>query len=234
MVSDREGKCMREHDNSATKHARILQAAVELFTERDFHQVLMDDVAERADVGKGTLYRYFPTKEELYFATIFEGWDRLGKELEEALQQDGPLRDTLEHVTRQVLSYFWHRRQFVTLVHRLENNLEGEEQADWQRRRDSIVRVFADILNKGVMRALPGGQMRLITEMFLGMLRSIILYRGNHDTPDTMAPLAVQLFLDGLSNLAPSPEQSAVRITVGEKSRVRATVRRATTSQAGK
>src|SRR5262245_43952733 len=185
---------MREQDNGVAKHARILQAAVELFTERDFHQVLMDDVAERAEVGKGTVYRYFPTKEELYFATIFEGWDRLGKELEAVVQQDGPLHDLLEHVTRQVLSYFWHRRQFVTLVHRLENTLEGEEQADWQRRRDSIVGVFTNILSKGVVAgALSSEQMRLITEMYLGMLRSIILYHGDHDTPETMVPLAVQL-----------------------------------------
>ena len=231
MKPDPQGKHMREQDNnSAAKHTRILQAAVELFTERDFHQVLMDDVAARADVGKGTVYRYFPTKEELYFATIFEGWDRLGKELEAVVQQHGPLRETLEHVTRQVLSYFWHRRQFVTLVHRLENNLEGEEQADWQRRRDSIVRVFADILSKGVAaQALSNGQMRLVTEMYLGMLRSIILYRGDHDTPDTMAPLAVQLFLDGLSNFTSSLGYSNIGLTAGGKSRVRAIVRRATT-----
>ena len=218
---------MREPDNnSAAKHARILQAAVELFTERDFHQVLMDDVAERAEVGKGTVYRYFPTKEELYFATIFEGWDQLAKELEAVVQQHGPLQKTLEHGTRQVLSYFWHRRQFVTLVHRLENNLEGKEQADWQRRRDNIVGVFVDILSKGMApQTLSNAQMRLVTEMYLGMLRSIILYRGNQDTPDTMAPLAVQLFLDGLSNCTPSVEQSSIRLTAGGKSRVRAIAR---------
>ena len=190
----------------------------------------MDDVAARADVSKGTVYRYFPTKEDLYFATIFEGWDRLGKELEAAVRQDGPLHGLLEQVTRQVLSYFWHRRQFVTLVHRLENNLDGEEQADWQRRRDSIVGVFVDILNKAVAaQTLSSGRLRLVTEMYLGMLRSIILYREDDDTPDTMAPLAVQLFLDGLSNVTPSLEHANIRLTAGGKSRVRATVRRATT-----
>lgn len=220
---------MREQDNGAAKHARILQAAVELFTERDFHQVLMDDVATRADVGKGTVYRYFPTKEELYFATIFDGWDQLGKELEAVAQQDLPLHDLLEQITRQVLSYFWHRRQFVTLVHRLENNLEGEEQADWQRRRDSIVGVFTDILHKGVpTHALSNRRMRLVTEMYLGALRSIILYHDAHDTPDTLAPLAVHLFLDGLSNLTPALEHAKHRNTAGGKSRVRATIRRAT------
>ena len=221
---------MREQDQGVTKHSRILQAAVELFTERDFHHVLMEDVASRANVGKGTVYRYFPTKEELYFATIFEGWDRLGKELEAIVQQRGSLHDTLEHVTRQVLSYFWRRRQFVSLVYRLENTLERQEQADWQRRRDSIVGVFADILNKGVAaRTLSKGQMRLVTEMYLGMLRSIILYREDQDTPDTMAPLAVRLFLDGLKNFALSLDHSNSRLTAGGKSRVRTSARGTTT-----
>ncbi|MGE0821130.1 MAG: TetR/AcrR family transcriptional regulator [Candidatus Binatia bacterium] len=218
---------MWDQDNhTAAKHARILQAAVELFTERDFHHVLMDDVAARADVGKGTVYRYFPTKEELYFATIFEGWDRLGKELEVVVQQQGPLHETLEQVTRQVLSYFWHRRQFVTLVHRLENTLEGEEQADWQRRRDSIIEVFANILDKGAgPQTLSRGQLRLVTEMYLGMVRSIILYRGSQDTPDTMSPLAVHLFLEGLNHLTPSLQPADKRRRAGEKSRGRATTR---------
>lgn len=222
---------MREQDNAAAKHARILQAAVELFTERDFHQVLMDDVAERAAVGKGTVYRYFPTKEELYFVTIFEGWDRLGKELEAVVQRHGPLQDTLEQVTRQVLAYFWRRRQFINLVHRLEHPPEGKEQADWQQRRDSIVEVFTGILRTGVAaQALSSGQMRLITEMYLGLLRSIILYHEAEDTPASMAPLAVHLFLDGLNKLTPPPGEHADRhITAGGKSRVRPTVRRATT-----
>ena len=94
----------------------------------------------------------------------------------------------------------------------------------------AAAQLFADILNKGIAaQELSGEQLRLITEMYLGMLRSIILYRGDHDTPDTMAPLAVQLFLDGLSNFTSSLGYSNIGLTAGGKSRVRAIVRRATT-----
>ena len=64
------------------KAGAILQAATELFAEKDFHAVLMEEVALRAGVGKGTLYRYFPTKDKLYVSTIVIGWDRLREELE--------------------------------------------------------------------------------------------------------------------------------------------------------
>src|SRR5204863_2864875 len=111
---------MRRHGKNPRQESAIPQVAEEIFTENDFHQVLMEEVALRARVGKGTLYRYFPTKEDLYFAIIFAGWDRLREELEEVLREEGPLEELLEKTTRQILSYFWLRRHFVTLVYRLE------------------------------------------------------------------------------------------------------------------
>ena len=55
----------------------ILEAASRVFAEKDFHQVLIDEIAEAGGIGKGTVYRYFRTKEDLYFATILRGLDRL-------------------------------------------------------------------------------------------------------------------------------------------------------------
>jgi AcrR family transcriptional regulator len=50
----------------------ILRAALEVFTEKGFAAARLDDVAERAGVGKGTLYLYFPSKEELLKAVVRE------------------------------------------------------------------------------------------------------------------------------------------------------------------
>lgn len=205
------------------KRAVILQAAAELFTAKDFHLVLMDEVAERARVGKGTLYRYFPTKEDLYFATIFEGWDRLREELDEVLREEGSLEDTLEKATQQILSYFWQRRHFVTLVYRLEHNITGKEQADWRRRREGIVRLVEGILKRRLgADSLPNGNIRLVTEMFLGMLRSIVLYRGNRDTPQALAHLVVRLFLNGFRSSAERGKNFGTRTAGGGKTHERA------------
>lgn len=44
---------------------RIIAAAVELFKARGYNQVTMDDIAEQAEISRGTLFNYFPTKEAL-------------------------------------------------------------------------------------------------------------------------------------------------------------------------
>ena len=52
------------------KRERLLAAAAAVFAERDFHRVQVSDVAERAGVGKGTVYLYFPTKDDLHRAAL--------------------------------------------------------------------------------------------------------------------------------------------------------------------
>lgn len=55
------------------KKQRVLQAAIEVFSEQGFHQATIDHIAERAGVGKGTVYLYFESKQNLFFAIIQEG-----------------------------------------------------------------------------------------------------------------------------------------------------------------
>ncbi|MBZ0232567.1 MAG: TetR family transcriptional regulator [Deltaproteobacteria bacterium] len=52
-------------ERGADKREAILQAALELFVERGFHGTAVPEVAERAGVGAGTIYRYFASKEAL-------------------------------------------------------------------------------------------------------------------------------------------------------------------------
>ncbi|HEY6434410.1 MAG TPA: TetR/AcrR family transcriptional regulator [Acetobacteraceae bacterium] len=50
--------------------SEIVEAALALFTDRGFAATRLEDVAARAGIGKGTIYLYFPTKEELFRAVV--------------------------------------------------------------------------------------------------------------------------------------------------------------------
>jgi AcrR family transcriptional regulator len=66
---------------------RILKAARAVFGDHGI-EAQMDDVAKRAKVGVGTVYRHFPTKEVLLDALVREGFEEIAGFAEEALRHD--------------------------------------------------------------------------------------------------------------------------------------------------
>ncbi|MBS1561902.1 MAG: TetR/AcrR family transcriptional regulator [Bacteroidetes bacterium] len=59
-------------DRSA-KRADIIQHAAEVFSRTGYHESKMQDIATHAEIGKGTIYEYFRTKEELFLA-VYDSW----------------------------------------------------------------------------------------------------------------------------------------------------------------
>ena len=73
---------------------RIVEVAREVFREQGYDASL-DEVAKRAGVGPGTLYRHFPTRDALLDA-IMQSWvDRVDEAAEKALAHEGSPRDVL-------------------------------------------------------------------------------------------------------------------------------------------
>ena len=85
---------MRGRKKSEDTRSAILRCAAEVFSERPYHEVLTDEISGRLKIGKGTLYRYFVSKEELYFASIVDGLQGMQAAIEETLRQDAPLERT--------------------------------------------------------------------------------------------------------------------------------------------
>src|SRR4051794_27205946 len=74
---------------------RVLTAAREVFAEHG-PEAQMDDVARRAEVGVGTVYRHFPTKEALIDALVAEAFERLLVVAKEQAQRENGGWDALE------------------------------------------------------------------------------------------------------------------------------------------
>jgi len=81
------------------KHARpaeILDAALDCFAERGFAATRLDEVARRAGVTRGTLYLYFPSKEELFKAVVRQSIVPIIAERAQAIaSSDAPAAETL-------------------------------------------------------------------------------------------------------------------------------------------
>ena len=77
------------------KRPRLVKAATAVFAQKGYASTRVAEIAERAGVGKGTVYEYFSSKEELLFA-VFESINQdISSRMDATLSEGGPARDTL-------------------------------------------------------------------------------------------------------------------------------------------
>ncbi len=94
------------HRRKEARPQELLDAALTLFAEKGFAASRADEVAQRAGVSKGTLYLYYPSKEELFKAVVRHNLSSLIAEGEEAASSfDGSSSDLLAYL----LNTWWDR-----------------------------------------------------------------------------------------------------------------------------
>jgi AcrR family transcriptional regulator len=92
----------RDEELIARRQREILAAATRLFAEVGYRQADVQVVADRLGVGKGTVYRYFPTKETLFFAAVDAGMRALVGSIDAITNR---LDDPLEYFEKGIGSY---------------------------------------------------------------------------------------------------------------------------------
>ena len=176
---------------------KILAAATRLFGTHRFHEVRMDDIAAAADVGKGTLYRYFADKEELYLAMLARSSDLFLGRMEEIVGGGGPPRCRLEAIVAGVIEHFDAEPHLLDLIQRAEVLGAQGKAFPWQRTRERMPGLLKDLFDE----AAAGNAFRvrdpdLTVLMLLGAIRSVIRF-GEKPRPPGLARRLVDSFLDG-------------------------------------
>jgi AcrR family transcriptional regulator len=181
------------------KLEEILEASTQVFSGKDFHEVLIDEIAEAGGIGKGTVYRYFRTKEELYQATIEHGLAKLDKVLHDALPEEGSPTERLARLAREILAFYWDKRSLLMLLYRDERMVRGRR-GILRERHDRLAARVREVLLEGIeRREYRGVDPHTAAELFLGMIRGINVFRRDGDTLDELAAEIVGVFTKGVA-----------------------------------
>jgi AcrR family transcriptional regulator len=106
MSPEFSSHCPFRRRRKEARPAELLEAALTLFVEKGFAATRSEEVARAAGVSKGTLYLYFPSKEELLKAVIQHFLaDEIAAGAAEAAQADGPTPQVME----ELLVNWWMR-----------------------------------------------------------------------------------------------------------------------------
>lgn len=181
---------------------KMLEAAGRLFGARRFHEVRMEDIAQEAEVSKGTLYRYFQDKEEMYLALLEQSSHQLVAELHARVADARGGRQRLIAVVDSVIIFFDEHPHLFDLIQRAEIGHEQGKAFPWQEVRDKGMRIvldiFADAKSEGEF-AIRDPKTAML--MLLGGMRAVIR-AGERPRPRDLAARIVDDFLHGTIAIA--------------------------------
>lgn len=204
--------------------AELLAAALELFVERGYAATRLDDVARQAGVSKGTVYLYFPSKEELFKAVVREGLVPL---LERGEKMVAEHQGSIADLIRNLVQGWWEgvgQTPFAGLPKLMISECRNFPELG-KFYVDEVMARGHKLVRKAVQRGLDSGEFRdldpeYVARLIFAPLVLMVVWRYSFDfcsasklEPDAYIAQHLDILLQGL--LAPTPGRArAVRVAV--------------------
>jgi TetR/AcrR family fatty acid metabolism transcriptional regulator len=187
---------------------KILAAAARLFGTQQFHEVRMEDIAADAEVGKGTLYRYFQDKDELFAALLDDTAAQLRERIEQSIRAIVEPVARMEALVETIIGFFDNHPHLFDLIQRGEV-MQGPA-FTWRKTRQELQELLVALFEEAKIRGdFTFRDMNLASLMLLGSLRSVIRF-GERPRPRHLARRMVESFLAGADKLS-RPLRSRLR-----------------------
>lgn len=204
----------------------MMQAAQSVFAEKGFARATLDEIADRAEFGKGTLYNYFEGgKEDMLFA-IFDSiyddlCDLIRTVFQEAAEANQPLHEAFHTFVKAYFRFFREREDlFMILIkeaHLMAFSDDTERvqffQGQMERMVNELVPIIEDASESQDIQPLPP---RAVAHLLLANVRGMVIHSTlteRHgscedtpllDEPEKAADFLTSMLFDGLS-LSPTP-----------------------------
>jgi AcrR family transcriptional regulator len=153
------------------RREEILEAAATLFAERGYAETDTQLLADSLGVGKGTLYRYFPSKRALFLAVADAVMRKMSERVDAAV---APVADPLDSIAEGIkayLAFFAEHPEFVELLIQERAQFKDRKKPTYFEHRERRIgrwrEVFRRLIAAGRVRPIP---VERITEVFSNLV----------------------------------------------------------------
>ncbi len=178
----------------------LLAVALELFQEKGIYWTKIEDITERADIGKGTFYQYFQTKEELLEVLLQEGLNELLSRIQEAVRDSTPGPGLLTHIIQAKIDFHLQHKEYLLLFHQVRGLLQFKIDSLRNLRRvyeaylDRLGSLIAPALRQDNGADITAREFALALSAFtLGLLTHYLLFDGKGEWLQNRAQIQSQL-----------------------------------------
>ncbi|MCE9606181.1 MAG: TetR/AcrR family transcriptional regulator [Planctomycetia bacterium] len=143
----------------AKRTLEVLNAAMTVFSTQGFAAADVQEIADQAGVGKGTVYRRFTNKEGLFLATVEHARQWLLKELDQAVDASTCPLEQIRVGIHTFITFFDSHPEVVELLIQERAHFRGRHKATFfderPKENQKWIALFARLVEEGVMRERP-------------------------------------------------------------------------------
>jgi AcrR family transcriptional regulator len=178
------------------KLGEILHAAAKLFAARPFHEVRLEDIATAAGVGKGTLYVYFESKEDLYIRLIRDGFARVVGRVKDGLANAPGPREKLGVIAAELVDFAF---SYPDLFRVMRSGVLTPDDQELQRSRQELAEIVVAVLREGTTAgALKDPFPDLTAQFILSFVRGAALYPPRGLTKEALREHLLHVLMRGI------------------------------------
>ncbi|MFO7930386.1 MAG: TetR/AcrR family transcriptional regulator [Desulfosalsimonas sp.] len=164
---------LREDEREVRKQL-IIKAAMQLFEEKSFHEIGMRDIALKAGVSAASIYRYFPSRDDLFVEALIQDINNIEERLRKRVENGG----NIEELAIAVVDYLIdNEATFQMMVHFM---IRGELNPQALKKFNSVQRYFLKMFTKVVEQTEGSEQLRLNAQAFFASMTGVVLTYRNY------------------------------------------------------
>ena len=197
------------HQFRSDKKNRIIQAAVTVFSQKGYASATIADIAAVAEIGKGTVYEYFASKEDLFFA-VFEWFKKQTEDAarvniavlgESATRRLEALSDSLMNKWQEIEDVFTLTMEFWAASS--SSQMRDRFKANFRIMYQEYRVVVESLINEGIERGefRPDINAEAVAAVLVGAWDALFLQAWFEDgfDPPTIAREFIPIIINGLS-----------------------------------
>jgi len=186
------------------RRAEILDAATVVFAQHGFGAADVQEIADKTGVGKGTVYRYFPSKEELFLAAVDHGMRRLKTAVDAAIADVRLPLERIAEGVRAYLTFFDANPEIVELLIHERAQFRDRSKPTYFVHRDANMgpwqALFCELIQNGTVRDIP---VERITDFVSDLLYGTMFtnhFAGRKKSPAHQCEDVLDMLFRGLLN----------------------------------
>jgi len=188
------------------RKTQILNAATEIFAKDGYEKANTDHIAKMANLGKGTIYRYFKNKESLFISVVAQNFKQLADAVTKSIKaQSDPIKQ-IESLIRGFLCFFDKNPKFRTIMIQVhEQSNIHKKMADMMflhycKEMKKFEIVFKNGIKSNIIKKINiESAINILMSILSGILHMHIFHKKNQKLIHS-APTICKVFFTGIIN----------------------------------